>query len=93
MLASSVIGWATDPKSLLPSEASEFLIATGTVARDSADSSHERPLRPRRLSLGDSRRLAAPGRASQHGVTDVEQGRTLAMAAQDALGHPSEVHD
>ena len=46
-----LVEWATDPKSLLPVDASDFLAATGTVARSSTDSSYERPLRPRRTTM------------------------------------------
>ena len=46
-----LVEWATDPKSLLPSEASEMVAATGTIPRSPADSSYERPLRARRTSL------------------------------------------
>ena len=46
-----LVEWATDPKSLLPVDASDFLAATGTGARDSTDSSYERPLMPRRSAM------------------------------------------
>ena len=46
-----LVEWATDPKSLLPADASDFLAATGTVARNATDSSYERPLQPRRRTM------------------------------------------
>lgn len=46
-----LVEWAMDPKSLLPADASDFLAATGTVARDITDSSYERPLQPRRRAM------------------------------------------
>ncbi len=45
-----LVEWATDPKSLLPADTSDFVAATGTVARNSTDSSYERPLEPRRTA-------------------------------------------
>ena len=48
-----LVEWATDSKSLLPANASDFLAATGTVARTSMDISYERPLQARRAAMPD----------------------------------------
>jgi hypothetical protein len=48
-----LVEWAADPKSLLPADAAEMLAATGVMARDSTDSSYERPLQPRRTTMSD----------------------------------------
>ena len=46
-----LVEWATSPKSLLPADAADALAGTGTIARDSTDSSYERPLQPRRTAM------------------------------------------
>jgi SnoaL-like domain len=46
-----LVEWAIDAKGLLPPEADEWLVATGTISQDPSDSSYDRPLAPRRTSL------------------------------------------